>query len=203
MSLESPMSDELPVNLSNPDSIKPGTEAHSIIEFGPAQNRKVIKEIDPINFHLPGEVRNHAKMITDQAERATYLATYKKNEYEDLAKVFGEQIAETNYIVFKAGSDIRVGIIQSKIDGDTISKLKRGGNISPRIESALQKFLYLITWAQKNSEFSKTAVFAGYVPTAKELLDPYFEPPSYMPDLCNLANLIYDQNNDKVIAIDW
>lgn len=193
---------KVPVNLINANAIKPGYEASAITEFG-ENKRFVIKEVDPLEFHLPVEIRKKASSISDLTERATYIAEYKKLQYEKLKKIFREQMIGTDYIVFKSGENIRVGIIQSKVEGQTITQLAMNGEMAEGIIHALQKFFDLLIKAQSDPDVGQSEVVSGYVPKATEILKEHFEPPSSMPDFCNLNNLIYDQNQNMVIAVDW
>lgn len=193
----------VPFNLDGSKAINPGYEAHSITELSIENDKKaVLKEVDPLNFHLPAEIKTIGERITDPVKRAEYIARYKKDEYEQLATILGDQVAKTDYIVYRKDENIRVGIIQPKIEGETVGKLMVSGRITEDLEQALQIFLDLLSKAQSVGP-KIPRVISGHIPSAKDILSRSFEPPDYMPDVCNLPNLIYVPTTKKIIAVDW
>lgn len=196
---------ELPVHLLNSQELLTGTETEAVTEFGKANEKSVVKEVDPLKFHLPWNIRQEAEAITDPVKQAVFVADYKNREYRHLAQVFQERIAQTSYVVLRSGKNIRIGVIQPKIEGKTIAKFKYADKPTPKILSELQKFLDLISEAKNNPQLKDSQSIEGYLPKAEELMDRQFEKTgiSAIPELCNISNLIFDDSRQIVVAVDW
>lgn len=196
------MNTEIPFALQNPQEMETGQEASRIIEFGPEDERKILKIIRPEKLRLADAKKEALTAIQNKMERALALVSEKSKEWAELRSVFGPAIVSTSYLLFGSESQVHVGVVQDKVDGMPLTQ-SRDGTYDPKVVRALQEFLDLLRKAQENHNIAETVAVKGHIPTAEELLDYYYEAPDWIPELTNPLNLIYLEDEDRVVAVDW